>query len=244
MGVDAVAGTRRPLVGAARFAVALRDAKLVSVDASHIYLEDVDETAAVGPGQLRIAFWGMWMTLDLATYRLTDVKPLAAAAPPRLAAVDADARSQWPSIPRPSRLFVVNHLAQPVKLDLVESDGSREPLADKAFHDVCWHDLGDCGLDDRVAWIRAAAAKHPEMDLSRGVGVEGGSFGGYAAVRALEAHGEFYNVAVVPGRVLRPAAVQAGPCRAVGGVAGRPLVRRRVCRRRRRPHQGPTAANQ
>ena len=79
---------------------------------------------------------------------------------------------------------------------VVQIDGMGTPGRGKAFHDVCWHDLGDCGLDDRVAWIRAAAAKHPEMDLSRGVGVEGGSFGGYAAVRALETHPELYTVAV------------------------------------------------
>ena len=79
---------------------------------------------------------------------------------------------------------------------VVQIDGMGTPGRGKAFHDVCWHNLGDCGLDDRVAWIRAAAAKHPEMDLSHGVGVEGGSFGGYAAVRALEAHPELYTVAV------------------------------------------------
>jgi dipeptidyl aminopeptidase/acylaminoacyl peptidase len=34
---------------------------------------------------------------------------------------------------------------------------------------------------DRIAWIRAAAAAHPEMDLSR-VGIYGGSAGGQNAL--------------------------------------------------------------
>jgi dipeptidyl aminopeptidase/acylaminoacyl peptidase len=53
--------------------------------------------------------------------------------------------------------------------------------------------LGDAGLPDRIAWIKAAAAQYPEMDLSR-VGIYGGSAGGQNALRALLAHGEFYKV--------------------------------------------------
>ena len=79
---------------------------------------------------------------------------------------------------------------------VVQIDGMGTPGRTKAFHDLCWHNWADCGLDDRAAWIRAAAAKHPEMDLSGGVGVYGGSFGGYAAVRALEARPDLYTVAV------------------------------------------------
>jgi dipeptidyl-peptidase-4 len=65
----------------------------------------------------------------------------------------------------------------------------------KAFHDVCWKNLGDAGFPDRILWLRAAAAKYPYMDLTR-VGIYGGSAGGQSAVRALEAHGDFYKVAV------------------------------------------------
>jgi dipeptidyl aminopeptidase/acylaminoacyl peptidase len=78
---------------------------------------------------------------------------------------------------------------------VVQIDGMGTPGRSKAFHDVCWHNLGDCGFPDRIPWIKAAAAKHPEMDLSR-VGIYGGSAGGYAALRALETHGDFYKVAV------------------------------------------------
>jgi dipeptidyl aminopeptidase/acylaminoacyl peptidase len=45
-------------------------------------------------------------------------------------------------------------------------------------------------------WIKAAAEKHKEMDLSKGVGIFGGSAGGQSSTRALLAFGDFYTVAV------------------------------------------------
>jgi dipeptidyl-peptidase 4 len=65
----------------------------------------------------------------------------------------------------------------------------------KKFHDVCWKNLADAGLPDRIEWMKAAAQKHPEMDLSR-VGVYGGSAGGQNALGALLFHGDFYKAAV------------------------------------------------
>jgi dipeptidyl aminopeptidase/acylaminoacyl peptidase len=65
----------------------------------------------------------------------------------------------------------------------------------KAFHDVCWKNLGDAGLPDRIPWIRAAAASRPYMDLDR-VGIYGGSAGGQNALRALLVHPEFYKAGV------------------------------------------------
>src|SRR5436190_11352139 len=53
--------------------------------------------------------------------------------------------------------------------------------------DVCSSDL--------IAWLRSAAAKYPQMDLSR-VGIYGGSAGGQNALGALLLHGDFYKVAV------------------------------------------------
>jgi dipeptidyl aminopeptidase/acylaminoacyl peptidase len=78
---------------------------------------------------------------------------------------------------------------------VVKIDGMGTSNRSKAFHDVCWKNLGDSGFPDRIAWIRAAAAVHPEMDLSR-VGIWGGSAGGQSALRALIAHGDFYHAAV------------------------------------------------
>ena len=65
----------------------------------------------------------------------------------------------------------------------------------KSFHDVCWKNLGDSGFPDRIAWIRAAAAKYPYMDLTR-VGIYGGSAGGQSSTRGILMHPDFYTVAV------------------------------------------------
>ncbi|MFZ4572993.1 MAG: prolyl oligopeptidase family serine peptidase [Phycisphaerales bacterium] len=77
---------------------------------------------------------------------------------------------------------------------VVQMDGMGTSNRSKAFHDVCWKNLGDAGFPDRIAWMKAAAATHPEMDLSR-VGIYGGSAGGQNAMRAMIAHGDFYKAA-------------------------------------------------
>ncbi len=78
---------------------------------------------------------------------------------------------------------------------LVRIDGMGTSCRSKAFHDVCWKNLGDSGFPDRILWIKAAAQKYPSMDLDR-VGIYGGSAGGQSSTRALLAFGDFYKVAV------------------------------------------------
>jgi len=78
---------------------------------------------------------------------------------------------------------------------VVQIDGMGTSNRSKAFHDVCYKNLGDGGFPDRIAWMRAAAARYPYMDLTR-VGITGHSAGGYNAARALLAYGDFYKVAV------------------------------------------------
>jgi dipeptidyl-peptidase 4 len=78
---------------------------------------------------------------------------------------------------------------------VVQCDGMGTAGRSKAFHDLCWKNLCDAGFPDRIAWIKAAAAEHPQLDLSR-VGIYGGSAGGQNAMGALLWHGEFYRVAV------------------------------------------------
>jgi dipeptidyl aminopeptidase/acylaminoacyl peptidase len=78
---------------------------------------------------------------------------------------------------------------------VVQCDGMGTSGRSKAFHDVCFRDLRDAGFADRIAWMKAAAAKVPQMDLSR-VGIYGGSAGGQNAMAALLWHGDFYKVAV------------------------------------------------
>jgi dipeptidyl aminopeptidase/acylaminoacyl peptidase len=74
----------------------------------------------------------------------------------------------------------------------VQIDGMGTSHRSKAFHDVAAKNLGDAGFPDRIAWLKAAAEQHPEMDLSC-VGIYGGSAGGQNALRGLLMHGDFYK---------------------------------------------------
>jgi Dipeptidyl peptidase IV (DPP IV) N-terminal region./Prolyl oligopeptidase family. len=74
-------------------------------------------------------------------------------------------------------------------------DGMGTANRSKAFHDVSWKNLKDAGFPDRIAWIKAAAAKYPEMDIER-MGIFGSSAGGQNSMGALLFHPEFYKVAV------------------------------------------------
>lgn len=79
---------------------------------------------------------------------------------------------------------------------VVQIDGMGTSNRSKAFHDVCAKNLGDSGFPDRIKWIGTAAKKYSFMDLSRGVGIYGGSAGGQSSTRAVLAFGDFYTVAV------------------------------------------------
>ncbi len=78
---------------------------------------------------------------------------------------------------------------------VVQIDGMGTNWRSKRFHDVAWRNLADAGFPDRIAWLKAAAQRFPELDLDR-VGIYGGSAGGQNAMRALIAHGDFYKAAV------------------------------------------------
>ncbi|MDB5345323.1 MAG: dipeptidyl aminopeptidase/acylaminoacyl peptidase [Schlesneria sp.] len=78
---------------------------------------------------------------------------------------------------------------------VVQLDGMGTSHRSKAFHDVCWKNLGDSGFPDRIKWIKAAAEKYPQLDIKR-VGIYGGSAGGQSSTRAVLAHGDFYKAAV------------------------------------------------
>ncbi len=77
---------------------------------------------------------------------------------------------------------------------VVKLDAKGTSHRSRDFHHFCHKNLGDSGFPDRIAWMKAAAAEHPQMDLSR-VGIYGGSAGGQSALRALLAHGDFYKAA-------------------------------------------------
>ncbi len=78
---------------------------------------------------------------------------------------------------------------------VVQIDGMGTNWRGRAFHDVCWKNLADGGFPDRIAWMKAAAATRPWMDLTR-VGIYGGSAGGQNALAGLLHHGDFYKVGV------------------------------------------------
>ncbi|MBI3461751.1 MAG: prolyl oligopeptidase family serine peptidase [Planctomycetes bacterium] len=78
---------------------------------------------------------------------------------------------------------------------VVKIDGMGTANRSKAFHDVSWHNLKDAGFEDRILWMKAAAAKHPYLDLDR-VGVYGTSAGGQNAAGAVLFHPDFYKAAV------------------------------------------------
>ncbi|HEV3162539.1 MAG TPA: DPP IV N-terminal domain-containing protein [Isosphaeraceae bacterium] len=78
---------------------------------------------------------------------------------------------------------------------VVQIDGMGTSNRSKAFHDVCWKNLGDAGFPDRILWLKAAVEKYPYMDLTR-IGIHGGSAGGQNALGGLLFHGDFYKVGV------------------------------------------------
>ncbi len=78
---------------------------------------------------------------------------------------------------------------------LVQCDGMGTSNRSKAFHDVCWQNLGDAGFPDRIKWMKAAAEKYPFMDISK-VGIYGTSAGGQSSTGGVLFHPEFYKVAV------------------------------------------------
>ena len=78
---------------------------------------------------------------------------------------------------------------------VVQMDGMGTANRGKKFHDVAWKNVADAGLPDRIAWIKAAAEKYPQMDTTR-VGIYGTSAGGQNSTGALLFHPEFYKVAV------------------------------------------------
>jgi len=77
---------------------------------------------------------------------------------------------------------------------LVQIDGMGTANRSKTFHDVCFKNLADAGFPDRIAWMKAATAKYPYLDLTR-VGLYGGSAGGQNALGGVLTHPEFYKAA-------------------------------------------------
>ncbi len=79
---------------------------------------------------------------------------------------------------------------------VVMIEGQGMPFRSKAFHDYAYANFEDGGgLPDHIAALRQLAASDSSLDLSR-VGIYGHSGGGYASVKALLQHPDFFKVAV------------------------------------------------
>ncbi len=77
---------------------------------------------------------------------------------------------------------------------VVQLDAMGTSNRGKKFEEICYKNLKDAGFPDRIAWIKAAAAKYPYMDIDR-VGIYGCSAGGQESTGAVLFHGDFYKAA-------------------------------------------------
>jgi dipeptidyl aminopeptidase/acylaminoacyl peptidase len=78
---------------------------------------------------------------------------------------------------------------------VVQIDGMGTAHRSRAFHDVCWKNVGDAGFPDRILWMKALAKRYAYVDITR-VGIYGTSAGGQSSTGALLFHPDFYKVAV------------------------------------------------
>lgn len=74
-------------------------------------------------------------------------------------------------------------------------DGRGTPMRSKAFQDYMYNNMQEFALEDHVAVLKALAAAHPYMDITR-LGVIGHSFGGFTAMKAILGYPDFYKAAV------------------------------------------------
>jgi dipeptidyl-peptidase-4 len=75
------------------------------------------------------------------------------------------------------------------------TDGRGTPNRGRAWERSTLKDLIHAPMDDQVDGLRAAAANHPEMDMTR-VGITGWSFGGYFTLMALLLRPDVYVAGV------------------------------------------------
>jgi dipeptidyl-peptidase-4 len=84
---------------------------------------------------------------------------------------------------------------------VVAIDNRGTPRRGRAWSRVIKGNFGRIPLDDQVDALRALAARHPELDLSR-VGIYGWSFGGYMAALAALKRPDVFKVAVAGAPVV------------------------------------------
>lgn len=95
----------------------------------------------------------------------------------------------------PKSFIPYNHWLTPMAelgFIVVMVDGMSTSFRSREFENVCYKNLKDAGLPDHMAWIKAAAAVYPEMDLER-LGIYGCSAGGQESLNALLLYPDFYK---------------------------------------------------
>jgi dipeptidyl aminopeptidase/acylaminoacyl peptidase len=94
-----------------------------------------------------------------------------------------------------ARLLNFNRALANLGFLVVTLDGRGTPGRSKAFHDAIYHNWGNFEIADHAGAIRQLGERLPFMDLSR-VGIQGASWGGHYAFRALTQAPDLYKVAV------------------------------------------------
>ena len=77
---------------------------------------------------------------------------------------------------------------------VVQLDAMSTSYRSKSFESICYKNLKDAGLPDRIAWIKAAGEKYSYMDTTR-VGIFGASAGGQESMTATLFYPDFYKAA-------------------------------------------------
>jgi dipeptidyl-peptidase 4 len=81
------------------------------------------------------------------------------------------------------------------------ADGRGTPGRGPEWEREVWHDLAGPVLDDQVEALRAAAARHPDLDTGR-VAIRGWSFGGYLSALAVLRRPDVFHAAVAGAPVI------------------------------------------
>ncbi|MBW7839927.1 MAG: DPP IV N-terminal domain-containing protein [Chitinophagaceae bacterium] len=78
---------------------------------------------------------------------------------------------------------------------VVMIEGTCNPYRTKAFHDMCYGNMGENTLPDQIAGIKQLAEKYPFMDINK-VGIWGHSGGGFATAAAMLKFPDFFKVGI------------------------------------------------
>ncbi|HWQ63983.1 MAG TPA: DPP IV N-terminal domain-containing protein [Methanospirillum sp.] len=94
-----------------------------------------------------------------------------------------------------SKIFWTSQMLAELGYVVVTMDGLGTAYRSKAFHDMSYANLSDCGLADHIAGLKDLATRYSWMDISR-VGMYGKSAGGFMTAQAMLTYPDFFKVGV------------------------------------------------